>query len=587
MTDNNLRDQAEESLKKKSIRDGNALTPESIAAMAPDQISAILHELQVHQIELELQNEELRKVQYALDLSRAVHVDFFDFAPTGYVTLSNRGLIQRTNLWFSTQVGIERRPLIGTLWSALILRDDHSIWYSAQANLLKEATPIECHLRLLKGDGNLFWAHLSGCINKSGQIAVVIVDISKLKEIESQLAQAKLAAEAANIAKSEFLANMSHEIRTPLSAMLGYTEILAQSTELSSGAQTTVESLKRNLNHLTHVVNDILDLSKIEAGKMDVERVDLDFLTTLSQVFEPLTLQAQLKGLALGVHFVGEIPKTIWTNAGRLRQILLNIVGNAIKFTERGAVRVTIGLNAKVPGKTRSLVFSVQDTGCGMDANQRQALFKPFSQVDSSVTRKYGGTGLGLTISRRLAELLGGTVEIIDSSPGHGSTFGITIDPGSMDGVIMRTGLTPADLKSAHEVSRDRPLPSDILAGLKVLLAEDVDDLLELVSLFLSNRGAVVTPANNGAEAVALALSHDYDIVLMDMQMPVLDGYGATKQLRAQGYKKPIVALTAHALSSDRDKCLAAGCTEFICKPVVSAALVAKIAKITGRDGRG
>jgi PAS domain S-box-containing protein len=442
------------------------------------------------------------------------------------------------------------------------------------------------------------------CIDGGWQAVGIIRDITQRKQIERQqelyaaalegqrqaMEQLYGAAEVANRAKSEFLANMSHEIRTPMTAILGYADLLAESLDKPEQLDA-VQIIRRNGEHLLAIINDILDLSKLEAGKMRVERCAVAPLEVAEDVISLLRVRAEGKRLKLRLVTDGPIPKTIQTDATRLRQILFNLVGNAIKFTELGEVRVTLRLADGGPNG-RPLVFEVADTGIGMTPEQLKNLFRPFQQADASTSRKYGGTGLGLAISKRLAEMLGGDITAT-SRPGEGSTFVVTLDPGPLaDEEVVQ----PSESRSAP--SSSRPEEQDSLPKLhcRVLLAEDGPDNQRIISFFLTKAGASVTVVDNGRKAVELALGEGraseanpaegppFDVILMDMQMPVMDGYEATRQLRARGYSGPIIALTAHAMAHDRQKCLDAGCDDYAAKPIERKELVRLVAEHTARS---
>ncbi len=398
-------------------------------------------------------------------------------------------------------------------------------------------------------------------------------DITESRHTEMQLARSRQAAEAANRAKSEFLANMSHEIRTPMTAVVGYADLIRGgcSKECDFGKRMLgnhMEVISKNAHLLLQIINDILDLSKIEAGRMEMECVVCEPFAVVSDVADLLRVQAAEKGLEVQVECAGPIPRTIRTDPTRFRQILINLVGNAIKFTDRGDVRLVLCLAPSL-GSRPLLQIDVIDSGVGMSEGQLARLFKPFSQVDCSTTRKYGGTGLGLTISQRLAELLGGSIRVISAS-GQGSTFTLTVDPGP---------LKPGEIEypvqeNAGRAKATNPFPASEAPSIsaRVLLAEDGRDNQRLLEIILTKAGAEVTLADNGQIAVELALASrgegsPFDLILMDMQMPVMDGYEATRRLRAEGWQGPVVALTAHAMTGDRQECIAAGCTDYASKP--------------------
>jgi signal transduction histidine kinase/ActR/RegA family two-component response regulator/HPt (histidine-containing phosphotransfer) domain-containing protein len=407
-------------------------------------------------------------------------------------------------------------------------------------------------------------------------------DIAAREAAERALRETKRAAEAANEAKSTFLANMSHEIRTPMMAVLGYADLMLEPGQTVSDRLNHVNVIRRNGQHLLTVINDILDLSKIEAGQMRVERVPFSPCQVLCELASTMRVRATERKLQFRVHVEGNIPRTVRSDPTRLRQILINLVGNAIKFTEAGWVRVTAALLDPADVANPRLCFRVCDSGIGMTAGQVERLFRPFGQADGSTTRRFGGTGLGLTISRRLARELGGDVTV-DSSPGRGSEFTVTIATGPLDGVELLTRCTEAVAPpQAGDAAGGAPEAARL--GGRVLLAEDGPDNRQLLSFYLTKAGAEVVTAENGRlayEAVTAAqrAGRPFDLVLMDMQMPELDGYGAAAKLRGAGCDVPIVALTAHAMADDRAKCLAAGCTDYLTKPVDKTRLIERVAR--------
>jgi PAS domain S-box-containing protein len=401
-------------------------------------------------------------------------------------------------------------------------------------------------------------------------IAIITVgkDITARKQTQRELLEAKATAEAASRAKSLFVANMSHEIRTPMTAILGYADLLLHPNQTPEERRRCIQTMRRNGQHLLAIINDILDVSKIEAGKMTVERITCSPMQIVADVAALMKVRATDKNLNFDVRYSGPIPQAISSDPTRLRQILMNLIGNAIKFTTNGSIKLLVTMPDSSTTARPHLRFDVIDTGVGLTKTQQESLFKPFAQADSSTTRKFGGTGLGLIISKRLAQFLGGDVSV-HSVQGAGSTFSLIIETGPLNGVAMMD--SPAFVASACDH------PSDLLAGPqmsgRVLLAEDGPDNRVLISYYLQHAGLDVTVVENGLLARDAALQSDragkpFDLILMDMQMPELDGYSATSQLRLNGYKRPIVALTAHALGGDREKCIAAGCDDFAVKPI-------------------
>ncbi|HNQ23109.1 MAG TPA: PocR ligand-binding domain-containing protein [Phycisphaerae bacterium] len=413
-----------------------------------------------------------------------------------------------------------------------------------------------------------------------------------LLSLMEDLIEARAKAEAfaarakdANRSKSEFLANMSHEIRTPMTAILGFADVLLEHSRLAGAAGEVgdaASTIKRNGEYLLGIINDILDLSKVEAGKMVVENIPCQPCRVIADVAALVKVNADAKGLGFALACAGPLPETMQTDPTRLRQILINVIGNAIKFTEAGEVRLTVSLRED---PTRPVLqFDVVDTGVGMTQEQARKLFQPFTQADASTTRRFGGTGLGLAISKRFAEMLGGDIAVVQTAEGLGTHMRVTVATGPLQGVRrVSHAASEAAATSSPAPPPARSADAQELKGYRILLAEDGPDNRRLLSYFLSKAGAEVTLAENGRLAVDAVLAAEqagtpYDAILMDMQMPVLDGYSATELLRRHGHGEPIIALTAHAMAADRDKCLHAGCTDYVSKPVDRDQLIRTIA---------
>jgi PAS domain S-box-containing protein len=454
---------------------------------------------------------------------------------------------------------------------------------------------VEYQLELVSGDYGWFRARGGAQKDETGtavRMAGTLQDISQIKTSERKLQDAQLRAQAASDAKSEFLANMSHEIRTPMTAILGFADLLASESEGAASKPSEhkeyVHTIQRNGKQLLKIINDILDISKIEAGKMTVELISTSPRTLVEEVLQLMTVNADAKKLSLNAIFETALPATVMTDPVRLRQILINLVGNAVKFTEVGGVTLFVRFDASVA----ELQFRIVDTGIGMTTEQAKRLFEPFSQADSSMTRRFGGTGLGLNISKRFAELLGGSIRA-ESMPGKGSVFVLSLNSIQFYGME----ITPHGLDPQVSISVPQSTSALPLEGLRILFAEDGPDNQLLIAHILRRAGAVVTVVENGRLAVeALTEDHTlsgklaspppFDLLLSDMQMPELDGYSTAKLLREKGWEFPIIALTAHAMSSDMAECLAAGCNDYATKPIVKADLIATCAKWMRKPGQ-
>ena len=384
-----------------------------------------------------------------------------------------------------------------------------------------------------------------------------------------ELVAAKDRAEAASRAKTDFLANMSHEIRTPMTAVLGYTELLLSGEAGGEERHEWSAAVRRNGAELLQLIDGILDISRVESGELEINRRACRLRRVVEDAAAPVGGAAQEKGLEFNFEIDPSCPEVIETDPVRLRQVLASLLANALKFTEHGSVSLWVGRDS-----ASTVCFAVRDTGIGIAAQDQEKIFSPFSQADSSHTRRYGGMGLGLSISRRLAVMLGGSL-VVSSDVGRGSEFRLSL---------------PAPAAALVEEPRKRATAGAAavrLEGARVLLAEDGIDNQRLVRALLRPTAVEIAVVENGAQAVDQALAaldagRPFDLVLMDMQMPVMDGYEATRRLRAEAYPGPIVALTAHAMSTDRGRCLEAGCDEYVSKPIDRAKLLEVVARFAG-----
>ena len=519
----------------------------------------------------------------------------FDTLAEGLMVLDPAGRIVLANRAFSEVVGQDSDALIGRSasglgWSQPELPGVAATPWQQVFTDGQARRNVLMHLTDAQGRARTFMVNASPVPGPGGQPAGTLIsldDVTMLEEQEVQLRLARDAAEAANRAKSEFLANMSHEIRTPMNAILGFAELLRR------GWQNNPQDTRRHLDtilgsgrHLLALINDILDLSKVEAGRLEVERVPCAVHDVVHEVADIMRLRAEEKGVRLRVECPAAMPATVLTDAARVRQIVTNLVGNALKFTLQGEVTVTLRMADRVDRADAPpcLVIDIADTGIGIPADKLDAIFEPFVQAEASTTRQFGGTGLGLAISRRFARALGGDVTV-SSTPGQGSTFHVTLATGPLDGVAW---LSPESLVAVSRLQGPRhDMHWQFDAG-RVLVVDDGAENRELVRLVLESAGLTVLEACDGAVALDVVAREAPDLVLMDVNMPVMDGYTATRLLRERGCTLPVLALTANAMKGFEHQIEAAGFTGYLTKPVDIDALLAELGqRLGGRQVAG
>ncbi len=589
------------------------VTAAALAAMTTVTIFAVKLSRRLKQAQWELRNEldERRRVEETIRKSERRFRDIAESMSDWIWETDTSGVYTYCSRSVSDIIGYNRKDVIGkTQFDFMIPEDAKRL-----RPYLEEIFRHRCSFRNLEnwnitnnGRRVCLLTNGSPIFDDDGELVGyrgVDTDITRRKQAEEELRQAKetaenatidmagtneqleaaigranemaTAAEMADQTKSEFLANMSHEIRTPLTAILGYTELMMDPGQESDEWMKCLTIVRRNGEHLLMLINDILDISKIEAGKLTIESRRYSVPPVVSEVLSMMRVRAIEKGISLTAQYAGPLPEEITSDEARLRQSLINLVGNAVKFTDTGGVKMIVSFLPEWRDGAPAVEIKVADTGIGISSENLESLFEPFTQGDASTSRKYGGTGLGLAITRRIAELMGGELKA-DSIFGEGSTFTITVPTGELEGVEMFEHPSEAVIRQSAEVQ----LSSDALSGVRILLAEDGEDNMRLIKAILKKAGAEVVGVENGLLAVEQAKSQKFDVILMDMQMPEMDGYEATTHLRNNDYTGPIIALTAHAMASDRERCVRAGCDDHLTKPIERAKFIPTIARYAG-----
>ncbi|MDH5564473.1 MAG: ATP-binding protein [Nitrospirota bacterium] len=519
----------------------------------------------------------LGKMLKQLDPSQAVPErvrSALDTMAEGLLVLDNKEQILLANHAFATILSTTPEALLGRRvkdfhWSGLereTLEPENYPWHVA---LMSGEAQKNQRIRLnISEDTRLtFMINCSPILGSGAKHVGVLVsfdDVTQLEETEIELLKSKEEAEAANQAKSVFLANMSHEIRTPMNAILGFTELLKRDFGRDPlETRNHLEIIHSSGTHLLALINDILDLSKVESGRLDIERIPFSPYSVILEVVKVLGFQARKKGITLDLQVQGHVPETITSDPGKLRQIVTNLVGNAVKFTEHGSVTVT-AYAKRVEQDDMQFHIDITDTGVGMNDEALGRIFQDFVQADASTTRKFGGTGLGLSISRKFARAMGGDITV-DSQAGEGSCFHITLDAGRA-GVV--AWITP---EQALTVVDSPMLPAStnwVFPEAKILVVDDGPENRQFVRVVLEDYGLTIEEADNGLRAVEMAKVTHYDLILMDVQMPKMDGLAATKELRRFGIETPIIALTANAMKGFEQELSQAGYTDHVAKPI-------------------
>lgn len=599
-------------------RDIRAIDPmapgaKRVRVRGSDEVAAVAGALNTALAGVEASRERLRASEQTFRaMSECSPIGVFMCDARGNLVYCNAALRQLLGVSMGEATG----KAMGMGWIQRIHPEDRDEVARGWDACVRCGDPFHHEHRFVQDDGTVVWVQVNAAPVRHGRTVTGFVgtcdDITERMQQDEALRAAIDAAHGASQAKTNFLANMSHEIRTPMAAMLGFIELLDDPSVNESGRADAMATIRRNGEQLLALINDILDVSKIEAGAMRIEAAEFDLPRVLADVTALFQPQAMKKGIELSLEFATPLPSMVIGDGTRVRQVISNLVANAVKFTQKGTVRVVAGMD---PGRVGMVHVRVADTGIGMSPTVLARLFKPFTQADASMSRRFGGTGLGLSISHELARMMGGDIKV-RSVEGVGSVFEASFEAPAMNGtnwlarpiaVVGRAtredaGLDAAVSKMAEVVvesvveSTTKPVVepamqaasgaatslSGPLSGLRVLVVEDGLDNRRLAEHYLTRAGAVVEMAEDGQEAMdGFAQWRDrVDIVLMDIQMPRLDGYQTTRALRQSGFAKPIVALTAHAMAEDRERCLAAGCDGYMSKPLNRAELVALCARL-------
>ncbi|WP_406696320.1 PAS domain S-box protein [Singulisphaera sp. Ch08] len=488
---------------------------------------------------------------------------------------------------YNPQFGDTVEDLLGKTDAEILNQEDAARVTAVKRRVLHGGVRVREEMTITREETRTYDLTVEPLRDPSGQvtgITCVAVDITHRKRLEKALLRAKEAAEAANRAKDEFLANVSHEIRTPFGAILGMTELVLD-TSLTDDQRQCLETVKSEADSLLHLVEELLDFEKIEAGKLDLVPADFSLRTMMADTLRALAERARMKGLELEWIVEPDVPDALVGDADRLRQVLLNLVSNAVKFTKRGEVAARVQVvEGPAPGEEIVLRFTVRDTGIGIPPDARERIFRAFEQADSSTTREFGGTGLGLTISARLVGLIGGEIRV-ESEPGEGSTFAFTARFGRQPHPSEKVDAQPA--VAVHEAA-----PTAAAAPLRILVAEDSGFNSRHIDRLLGRRGHLVRVATDGRQALNLLGEDAFDLLLLDLHMPELDGFQVARAIRererAAGGHLPVIALTARARPEDRERCLTAGMDDYLSKPVRAAELFATIDRVvSGYGGPG